>query len=263
MKTLVLVLLLTAAAARPSHAQVSAPNDAGVAMGHLHLNVRDVEANKKFWIAMGGTALKFASFEVIKYPGVLIFLKPAAPNGGSVGTVLNHVGFRVPNVQKSLAKWQEAGLNAVAGGRPTQAFVTSPDELRIEVLEDAAMTEPIASHHIHFFVSESAVPEIQTWYAKMFGAKPGMRGDNKADDVPGENLTFSKSPTATVPTQGRALDHIGFEVKNLEAFCKKLEASGIKFNRPYSPQIAPGLSIAFITDPWGTYIELTEGLDKL
>ena len=97
----------------------------------------------------------------------------------------------------------------------------------------------------------------------MFGAKPGMRGDNKAGDVPGENLTFSKSPTATVPTQGRALDHIGFEVKNLEAFCKKLEASGVKFNRPYSPQIAQGLSIAFITDPWGTYIELTEGLDKL
>jgi hypothetical protein len=26
---------------------------------------------------------------------------------------------------------------------------------------------------------------------------------------------------------------------------------------------AAGLSIAFITDPWGTYIELTEGLDKL
>ena len=158
MKTLALVLLLTAAAVRPLRAQVAAPNDTGVAMGHLHLNARDVEATKKFWIAMGGSALKFASFEVIKFPGVLIFLKAAAPNGGSVGTVVNHVGFRVPNVQKSLAKWQEAGLNAVAGGRPTQAFVTTPNELRIEILEDASMTEPIASHHIHFFVSETAIP---------------------------------------------------------------------------------------------------------
>jgi hypothetical protein len=26
--------------------------------------------------------------------------------------------------------------------------------------------------------------------------------------------------------------------------------------------VALGISIAFITDPWGTYIELTEGLDK-
>ena len=28
-------------------------------------------------------------------------------------------------------------------------------------------------------------------------------------------------------TRGRALDHIGFEVRNLEAFVKKLEAQGI------------------------------------
>ena len=125
------------------------------------------------------------------------------------------------------------------------------------------MKEPIASHHIHFFVAEAAIPEIKAWYAKTFGAKPGKRGDNEADDVPGENLTFGKSPTPTEPTKGRALDHIGFEIKNLEAFCKNLGASGIKFDRPYSPQVAPGLSIAFITDPWGTYIELTEGLDKL
>ena len=40
-------------------AQVAAPNEAGVAMGHIHLNVKDVEANKKFWKAMGGTAIKF------------------------------------------------------------------------------------------------------------------------------------------------------------------------------------------------------------
>jgi hypothetical protein len=26
---------------------------------------------------------------------------------------------------------------------------------------------------------------------------------------------------------------------------------------------ALGISIAFIRDPWGTYIELTEGLDKV
>ena len=59
-------------------------------------------------------------------------------------------------------------------------------------------------------------------------------------------------------------DHIGFEIKNLEAFCKKLEASGVKFDRPYGKsQTIPGLGLAFLTDPWGTYIEINEGLDKL
>ena len=124
------------------------------------------------------------------------------------------------------------------------------------------MKVPIAMHHIHFWVAESTVPEIKAWYAKMFGAKPGKRGDNEADDLPGVNLTFTKTPDATAPTKGRVLDHIGFEVKNLQTFCKKLEAAGQKFDRPYT-KTPFGLSIAFLTDPWGTYIELTEGLDKL
>jgi catechol 2,3-dioxygenase-like lactoylglutathione lyase family enzyme len=254
-----LLALLAAAAAMPARAQLPAPNEAGVTMGHLHLNVKDVEANKKFWIAMGGKPIKVGAFDVFKFPGVLVFLRDGQPTGPSVGSIINHAGFRVPNVQKSLAKWQEAGLNAVAGGRPTQAFVTSPEGLRLEILEDAEMKEPIASHHIHFFVTESAIPEIQAWYAKTFGAQPGKRGDNQSDDIPGENLTFSKSPEKLPGTQGRALDHIGFEVKNLEAFCKKLEASGVKFDRPFSRN-ASGLALAFLTDPWGTYIELNEGL---
>ena len=56
-------------------------------------------------------------------------------------------------------------------------------------------------------------------------------------------------------------NHIGFEVKNLEAFCRQLEAQGITFDRPYTEVAALNLAVAFITDPFGTYIELTEGLD--
>jgi hypothetical protein len=36
--------------------QLSAPKCAGVAMGHLHYRVPELEANKKFWIAPGGQA---------------------------------------------------------------------------------------------------------------------------------------------------------------------------------------------------------------
>jgi predicted enzyme related to lactoylglutathione lyase len=84
-----------------------------------------------------------------------------------------------------------------------------------------------------------------------------MRGQNKAADVPGGNLTFSKAETAQAPTQGRVLDHIGFDVKDLQAFIKKLEANGTKLDRPYTKQDTGG-ALAFITDPWGTYIELNE-----
>ena len=48
------------------------------------------------------------------------------------------------------------------------------------------------------------------------------------------------------------LDHLGFEVANLPAFCKKLEAMGVTLDVPCAGR-------TFLTDPWGTYIELTEG----
>lgn len=254
------VLLLPAGSLR---AQLAAPNAMGVRMGHLHLNVHDVAANKALFVELGGTPVqKLGAFEVIKFPGVLVLLRQQDPTGPSVGSVVNHVGFQVPNVAQAMARWKAAGLKTEDGGNPQQGFVITPEGLRIEILEDAAMTMPIKMHHVHFFVDQAAIPEMQAWYAKMFGAIPGKRGNFLADDVPGVNLTFAPSATPVVPTKGRVLDHIGFEIVGLEAFCKKLEANGVKLDRPYTKN-PNGLALAFITDPWGTNIELNEGLDKL
>ncbi|HEU4935341.1 MAG TPA: hypothetical protein VFT39_02730 [Vicinamibacterales bacterium] len=46
-------------------------------------------------------------------------------------------------------------------------------------------------------------------------------------------------------------DDSGFEVKNLEEFCKKLEAAGQKFDRPYGRIPNSTIAIAFLTDLWG------------
>jgi catechol 2,3-dioxygenase-like lactoylglutathione lyase family enzyme len=89
-----------------------------------------------------------------------------------------------------------------------------------------------------------------------------MRGSFEAADLPGVNLTSSPSADPLDGTQGRSLDHIGFEVRGLEAFCERLEAQGITFDRPYREIESLGIAIAFFTDPFGTYIELTEGLNK-
>jgi predicted enzyme related to lactoylglutathione lyase len=59
------------------------------------------------------------------------------------------------------------------------------------------------------------------------------------------------------------MDHIGFEVTDIKAFCEKLEADGIKLDRGVTEVPNLGLTIAFLTDPWGTRIELTQGLAQL
>jgi catechol 2,3-dioxygenase-like lactoylglutathione lyase family enzyme len=61
-----------------------------------------------------------------------------------------------------------------------------------------------------------------------------------------------------LPTAGRALDHIGFDVKNLEAFLKRLTAGGVKIERPVNRDAQTGAALAFVSDPWGTMIELND-----
>ena len=245
-------------------AQSFPPNEAGVTMGHWHLNTSDVETSKNMFVAMGGSATKVGNFDVVTFPGVSVFLhlNPGAlpPSGGTVGTVVNHVGFLVQNVAEATARWKGAGVPVLPGnnGRTDQAYVVTADGLRIEILENRDQEFPIQHHHIHFWVPESAIPEIQAWYAKVFGAKPGMRGQNQAADLPGANLTFSSTDMPTVTTKGRALDHIGFDVMNLEAFTRNPEAAGIELDRPYTRIEESGVALAFIYDPWGTYIELNE-----
>ena len=92
---------------------------------------------------------------------------------------------------------------------------------------------------------------------RLSARKPGVRNQAPVADVPGAQLRFAKTDTPAAPTKGRVLDHIGFDVKDLQGFIKKLEAAGIKMDRPYTPTDNGG-ALAFITDPWGTSIELNE-----
>ena len=271
MRTIIGALWLASnLAAGAAWAQPFPPNEAGVTMGHWHLNSRDVEATKKIFVGMGGTALKPGFFEIVRFPGVVVNLhlrQPAPSTGGTIGSVVDHVGFTVQNVQEVVAKWKAAGVpvqpgNLVANqpfptNRTDQAFVITPDGLKIEILENKNQKFPIQHEHVHFYVEEAAIPQIHAWYVKTFGAKAGIRNNAPIADVPGTQLRFARSKTQLPGTKGRVLDHIGFDVTDLPAFIKKIEAAGIKLDRPYTQQ-GPGAALAFITDPWGTYIELNQ-----
>jgi catechol 2,3-dioxygenase-like lactoylglutathione lyase family enzyme len=282
---LVLAGLLVAPAT--SRAQILVAKEGPVVYGHHHLNTTDMAAQKRFFVdTLGGTVVKFGSGdraqEIIRFPNVLIFFRPMqAPTGGTIGTTVNHIGFSVPNLKPLVAKIKANGYKMittdsvaatvkvtddVAAASPTTniAFALGPEDTKVEFVEVKDQKLPIQLHHIHFFGEKNA--EMQAWYAKTFGAKllpPNPGSAFVQDQLPGVFLNFTPSPMPTVGTTGRALDHIGFEVRNLEAFTKQLEAQGIKLDRPYTKVPALGIAIAFIKDPWGTNIEMTEGLDAV
>jgi catechol 2,3-dioxygenase-like lactoylglutathione lyase family enzyme len=240
-------------------AQLVSPNSAGDAIGHIHLNVRDIEAQQRFWTAVGGTLANNEKLVMVQFPGIYIVLRKQDSTGGTVGSRVNHFGFHVKNIDESVSKWKAAGLQVEKGNNPQQVFLTAPDDIRIEILEDRSIATPIAMHHIHLFVPDTQA--AQAWYVKNFGAVPGKRGAFDTANVPGAEIAFTKDEKALASTKGRSVDHIGFEVSNIDEFVKKLEANGISTEAPIRTSAnASKLRIAFLTDSWGTYIELTEGL---
>jgi catechol 2,3-dioxygenase-like lactoylglutathione lyase family enzyme len=277
-------LLLVPASATDVAAQILAAKEGPIVYGHHHVNTTSVDAQKKFFVdTLGGTLIKVGTnnTEIVKFPNVLVFFRQVQSSpGGTRGTTANHIGFSVPNLRATVDRVKAAGYPMITNTEATPdrivtddiaaspqpggasiAFVLAPDDLKVELVEAPKQTTPIALHHVHFFASNNM--EMQAWYVKTLGATSRLGGPFPAAILPGVNLNFSASPTPVVGTRGRALDHVGFEVKNLEAFMKKLEADGVKVVGPYRKVEALGIAVAFINDPWDTYIELTEGLDAI
>jgi catechol 2,3-dioxygenase-like lactoylglutathione lyase family enzyme len=263
--TLSMFVIVGLAPATPTFAQLAPPNAAGVTMGHVHMNVADVEVQKKLWIEHFGATPLASRDDAVKLPGMLIVFRKQAPTGGTEGTVLDHFGLKVRSLQETLAKWRAAGYEVQreftgAEGFPN-AYLMGPDQVKIELQEDKELPAKSIAYHLHYLLADPI--KLRDWYAETFSMVSRKRGYHDTADVPGMNLTFQPSKTPpSLGTKGRTVDHIGFEIKNLEAFCKKLESRGVKFDVPYRQIPDRKIAVAFFTDPSGVYIELTEGLDK-
>ncbi len=246
---------------------------------HFHLNVTNVDDHKRFFAdTLGGVPTLMAASidQAVAFPNGVVFLRKQPPTGGTKGTTVNHVAFGVPDIRQMVDTVKAAGFSMITRAEVPPslevqddlcfmadqgtfvAFTMAPDETKIEFIEIKSQPNPIAFHHIHF--AGPQVPEMKAWYVRVFEARPGRRGNFEAADLPGINLTYSASPSPVVGTRGRALDRIGFEVKGLDAFRRKLPALGIAQVDPDGGASSLTGPSAFLTDPWGTFIEVTEAL---
>jgi catechol 2,3-dioxygenase-like lactoylglutathione lyase family enzyme len=240
---------LVAAAASGDPAQLAAPGPSGVVMGHLHLTASDAAASRAFWTSFGAVPVQNGNLQLLQLPGTFVMVRQGQPGGGSAGSTTDHVTFRV----RDAAGWAKSAGLAIENGS-----VTAPDGIVVRIIEDQALTS--ASRMESISIATTAPDDTLAWYVKHFGGAAGKSGALAVADLPGVRLEFVRAAAAPAATKGRALDHIGFEVRNLDEFCKKLEAAGQKFDRPFTRLPNSATAIAFLTDPWGTYIELTENL---
>ena len=264
-----IVGILALSTPSPVLAQLSPPNDAGVALGHMHLTVKDVEAQKAFFTTMlGGKAITNGGLSLIQFPGIIVMLRQADAPGPPAGTTVDHFGLVYRDLAAARARWKAAGVKFDIGEvNPNQGYVWAPgSDVRIEVFGDPSLPGEVSMDHVHLYPREADIPAMQAWYAKVFGGFPGQRqrvarpGVIDVDYFGRFNLSFSPAMGTPQPTRGRGIDHIGFDVKDIDAFAKRLEGMGLKFDAPPRQVQNSSARVAFFTDPWGTYIEVTEKL---
>lgn len=245
----------------PLRAQERAPAAPAFMFDHVSFVVPDYDAMMSFWRQFGGTEqaipgrARFSVFHFGNQPVHVSVMENRANSGGTVGSVVDHFGFQVPNVTAVVTRLQADGIRVDANANGQQAFVYGPDGIKIELLQDATLQVPLKPQHVHFFTSQPE--QMRQWYTRLFGGMPTTRGRFLVTNVTNMQLAFSQASGPVAPTQGRALDHIGFAVSDLAQAQHYLAAQGIRFE-PRAAAAAGAARIAMFVDPWGTRVELIQ-----
>jgi catechol 2,3-dioxygenase-like lactoylglutathione lyase family enzyme len=111
---------------------------------HVHLNSADVGAAVDFYVnVFGGEKTAEAEIAgtkmvVVEFGGVRFLINDKAPTGGPAGTSVDHIGFRVDDMEAAAAELKSRGAEfmlepmEIAPG-VTVAFVMGPDGIMIEL----------------------------------------------------------------------------------------------------------------------------------
>lgn len=269
-----------APAAVPARPAARPPATSPVVFAHVHLTVKDIPATKTLWVdALGGTAVTVGTTEAVKFPGLLVLLHKGEPKGGTKGSTVSIIALEVKDLKATVARLKAAKVKMVTRDvtniiytvnddiatipdqQTISAAAQTPDEVSVRLIENKQAAAPIAFRHIHF--APPTVADAIDWYAKAFSARTGDRGFGFESLDLGQQtsaLMFTLAPDKVVGTDGRSLSRIGFEVRGAALLAKKMQGLGGKIVKPFGKSADIGASSVVVSDPWGTLIELTEGL---
>ncbi len=289
MSAVLAIVSLVLASPSAARAQILVAGEGPVVYGHHHLNTTNMAAQKKFFVdTLGGKVRRIGvggerEQEIIEFPNVLIFFRPMqAPTGGTIGTTVNHIGFSVPNLGPLVAKIKANGFKMIT----TESVAAT-----VKVTDDIAAGEPHNEHRLRARAgrheggvrggedadgADSASPHPLLRPAEHRDAGV-VREDVRREDArpptpaPRSCRTSCRACSSTSrrrrrrPSARRAVRSITSASKSRTSkrsrrSSKPTASSSIV---PYTKVAALGIAIAFIKDPWGTNIELTEGLDAI
>jgi len=229
-------------------------------LDHIHLNVPD-QAKAVQWYQknFGGQTMTEAPDRLMLGDTRLIFLKNDKGQP-STGSAIDHIGFSFADLDAKMKELEAAGVKVVTPVRDRAGlfklgFVEDPWGTRIEVVQDP---EKLGLHHIHLSAPQPAA--TLAWYKEKFGGDTGtLKG--RIDGLKYSGVWILVQRGDAVPSQGHAIDHIGWRTTNLAAKTAELKGQSVKFTTEPTPlKLASGTMVnyAYLEGPAGAKIELVQ-----
>jgi catechol 2,3-dioxygenase-like lactoylglutathione lyase family enzyme len=229
-------------------------------LDHIHLNVPD-QAQGVAWYQkyFGGQPTPEAPDRLMLGDTRLIFLKNDKGQPSS-GSALDHLGFSVADIDAKMKELEAGGVKIVSPVRDVQglfklAFVEDPWGTRIEVVQDS---EKLGLHHMHVRGPDPVA--LLAWYKEKFGGDVAKLKD-RIDGVRYSGVWIVAQRGEATPSEGHAIDHIGFRTNDLNATTATFKGQGVKFTTEPRPlKLAGGATVnfAYLEGPAGAKIELVQ-----
>jgi catechol 2,3-dioxygenase-like lactoylglutathione lyase family enzyme len=183
--------------------------------------------------------------------------------GGSVGTGVDHIAFSFADAATKMKALESAGVKIISPLRDhkgpfASGFIEDPWGTRIEVLQDARYP---GFHHIH--LASSDPDAALNWYQNAFGGERRVLRGRWQGLLYG-SLWLLASPrqnTVLAPSEGRAIDHLSWEAKDLDAEAAAMKKRGVTFREePHAlvNQRGQRQKTSVLTSPDGVRIDLVQ-----
>ena len=235
--------------------QLPAQSPRNLPYDHIHLAVPDPDKAYAWYLnnldGQAGENPGRVMFEPYSgnrpLPVLVIFLRSADARP-SEGSVIDSIGFSVPDVAAKQRALEAAGARTVSPG-----VVIDPWGTKIELVNDVPGR---GFHHVTLRVDNP--DETLRWFSSTFGGQRTRSGGRDALRYGRTYLIVTKG-TAPAPSQGRSIDHLGFAPRDMTADAAALKMEGVKFtSEPAAMPNQFGHRTAYVEAPGGIRIELVE-----
>jgi catechol 2,3-dioxygenase-like lactoylglutathione lyase family enzyme len=254
-------LVVGTAASAGAQAAATLPYD------HIHLNEPAEEASA-WWEAHipGGRRIAEAPNRIMYGSTRLMFLGGRS-TGGSDGSVIEHIGFAVADVDAKVRELGAANAKVIQPARDEPnlyrtALLESPWGTRIRLVQEPAA---IGLHHVQLRAPDAEA--VYAWLLDTFGGERTKIKDRLDSvvyrGVPGFSAVYIiVARGESVPSQGRAIDHIGWRsTGSVESTKAMLEGKKVVLTsqpRPLTLPNGPPINFFYVAGPNGARIEIVE-----